>query len=176
MPPRPTSFSGPSVIKSRSRDRYLAFVATETRSVTKKVSQTLDAATSNTWAPLAIACMNSPCHVCLPSPLASSAGSFSLAAPLFRFAIFTLWEVQDEYCVDNARIFYETLRDEGISDDVVTTTDGSQTVNETSIDLGGDNKASITSNMRTAELVSRLAKQGNKLHPHYWAPYVHFGL
>lgn len=28
-------------------------------------------------------------------------------------------KVQDEYCVDNARIFYETLRDEGISDDVV---------------------------------------------------------
>jgi hypothetical protein len=27
--------------------------------------------------------------------------------------------VQDEYCIDVAKIFYETLRDEGISDDAV---------------------------------------------------------
>lgn len=27
--------------------------------------------------------------------------------------------MQDEYCVDVARIFYETLRDEGISDNAV---------------------------------------------------------
>ena len=27
--------------------------------------------------------------------------------------------MQDEYCVDTARVFYGTLRDEGISDDAV---------------------------------------------------------
>lgn len=43
--------------------------------------------------------------------------SFRLAG--FRHVVGTLWDVQDEYCVDVARIFYETLRDEGISDDAV---------------------------------------------------------
>jgi hypothetical protein len=43
--------------------------------------------------------------------------SFRLAG--FRHVVGTLWEVQDEYCVDVARIFYETLRDEGISDNAV---------------------------------------------------------
>ncbi|KAH7556325.1 hypothetical protein BM1_05759 [Bipolaris maydis] len=136
--------------------------------------------------------------------------SFRLAG--FRHVIGTLWDVQDEYCVDIARIFYETLRDEEISDDAVclglhraimtlrnrtigtlvkmdssltktsventsvTTVDISQTVNTTSIDLVGVNKPPITSDMRTAKLVNKLARQENRLHPRYWAPYVHFGL
>jgi hypothetical protein len=43
--------------------------------------------------------------------------SFGLAG--YRHVVGALWEVQDEYCVDVARIFYETLRDEGISDEAV---------------------------------------------------------
>ncbi|CAN9455281.1 unnamed protein product [Alternaria alternata] len=136
--------------------------------------------------------------------------SFRLAG--FRHVVGTLWDVQDEYCVDVARIFYETLRDEGISDDAVclglhratlalrnrtistvvkanssltklsvktensTTVYASQTAIETSTNLVGVNETSAAPNVRTAKLVSRLVKQENKLHPRYWAPYVHFGL
>jgi CHAT domain-containing protein len=34
----------------------------------------------------------------------------------FRHVVGTLWEVSDRYCVDVAKIFYETLRDEGMTD------------------------------------------------------------
>ncbi|EPS37250.1 hypothetical protein H072_9061 [Dactylellina haptotyla CBS 200.50] len=37
----------------------------------------------------------------------------------FRHVIGTLWEVNDEVCVEVARIFYETLRDEGTTDEIV---------------------------------------------------------
>jgi len=43
--------------------------------------------------------------------------SFRLAG--FRHVIGSLWEVKDEYCVDVAKVFYETLLDEGITDDAV---------------------------------------------------------
>ena len=34
----------------------------------------------------------------------------------FRHVIGTLWEVSDKYCVDVAKVLYETLRDEGMTD------------------------------------------------------------
>ena len=34
----------------------------------------------------------------------------------FRHVIGTLWEVSDKHCVDVARVFYETIRDEGMTD------------------------------------------------------------
>jgi hypothetical protein len=37
----------------------------------------------------------------------------------FRHVVGTLWEVSDRYCVDVARVLYETIRDEGMTDDVV---------------------------------------------------------
>ena len=43
--------------------------------------------------------------------------AFQLAG--FRHAIGTLWEVSDMHCVDVARVFYETLRDEGMTDSAV---------------------------------------------------------
>ncbi|KAH7178156.1 CHAT domain-containing protein [Fusarium sp. MPI-SDFR-AT-0072] len=41
-------------------------------------------------------------------------GAFYLTG--FRHAIGTLWEVSDKHCVDVAEAFYETLRDEGMTD------------------------------------------------------------
>ncbi|KAF5853716.1 hypothetical protein GGP41_006497 [Bipolaris sorokiniana] len=163
----PDSFSGPSVIRSRFWGHVLAFVATETSSVVEKVSQTLNAA----FLAYLSACSTGPNNntsTLLVDENIHHISSFRLAG--FRHIVGTLWDVQDEYCVDTARVFYGTLRDEGISDDAVTTIDVSQTVNETSIDLVGVNKASITSDVRTAKLVNRLAKQENRLHPRYWAP------
>ncbi|KAG7429491.1 hypothetical protein Forpi1262_v009459 [Fusarium oxysporum f. sp. raphani] len=43
--------------------------------------------------------------------------AFQLAG--FRHVVGTLWEVVDEHCVDVARVFYETMRDEGMTDDIV---------------------------------------------------------
>ena len=43
--------------------------------------------------------------------------SFQLAG--FRHAIGTLWEVSDKYCVDVAKIFYETLKDKDLTDEAV---------------------------------------------------------
>ena len=37
----------------------------------------------------------------------------------FRHVVGTLWEVNDEVCVDMARIMYERMKDEGISDESV---------------------------------------------------------
>lgn len=34
----------------------------------------------------------------------------------FRHVVGTLWEVSDKHCVDVARVFYQTLRDEGMTD------------------------------------------------------------
>ncbi|EMT67084.1 hypothetical protein FOC4_g10003630 [Fusarium odoratissimum] len=41
-------------------------------------------------------------------------GAFHLTG--FRHVIGTLWEVSDKHCVDVAEAFYETLRDEGMTD------------------------------------------------------------
>ncbi|KAK0729584.1 CHAT domain-containing protein [Lasiosphaeris hirsuta] len=43
--------------------------------------------------------------------------AFQLAG--FRHVIGTLWEVSDKHCVDVARVLYETLRDEGMTDAAV---------------------------------------------------------
>jgi len=40
--------------------------------------------------------------------------AFQLAG--FRHVVGTLWEVSDKHCVDVARVLYETLRDEGMTD------------------------------------------------------------
>jgi len=37
----------------------------------------------------------------------------------FRHVVGTLWEVADEYCVDVARVLYETIKDEGMTDSAV---------------------------------------------------------
>jgi hypothetical protein len=40
--------------------------------------------------------------------------AFQLAG--FRHVVGTLWEVSDKHCVDVARVLYETMRDEGMTD------------------------------------------------------------
>lgn len=40
--------------------------------------------------------------------------AFQLAG--FRHVVGTLWEVSDKHCVDVARVFYDTIRDKGITD------------------------------------------------------------
>jgi len=43
--------------------------------------------------------------------------AFQLAG--FRHVVRTLWEVSDSACVDVAKIFYDTIRKEGMTDDAV---------------------------------------------------------
>ncbi|KAF1828367.1 hypothetical protein BDW02DRAFT_458414, partial [Decorospora gaudefroyi] len=45
------------------------------------------------------------------------ASAFQLAG--FRHVIGTLWEVSDSHCVDVARVVYETIRAEGMTDKAV---------------------------------------------------------
>ncbi|EPS45867.1 hypothetical protein H072_279 [Dactylellina haptotyla CBS 200.50] len=88
--------------------------------------------------------------------------SFQLAG--FRHVIGALWEVSDEQCVDVARIFYETIRDEGMTDEAV---------------CRGLHRALRSLRGRDiGEVEARNAKSWNvagsmNLH---WAPYIHFGV
>lgn len=43
----------------------------------------------------------------------------SLQLAGFRHVVGTLWEVSDQHCFDVARVFCETLRDEGMADEDV---------------------------------------------------------
>jgi CHAT domain-containing protein len=43
----------------------------------------------------------------------SNVNAFQLAG--FRHVVRTLWEVSDKHCVDVARVLYETMRDEGMT-------------------------------------------------------------
>lgn len=115
--------------------------------------------------------------------------AFRLAG--FRHVIGTLWEVNDEYCIDMARITYEEMRDGGMTDDSV---------------CKGLHKASRELRRRCTSMAdSRNRKQPQKDHirstqhsvqdegqrmsqrdilpcdedlsiPLHWVPYVHFGV
>ncbi|KAK6524179.1 hypothetical protein TWF694_005839 [Orbilia ellipsospora] len=83
----------------------------------------------------------------------------------FRHVIGTLWEVSDKHCVDVARVFYETIRDEGIADETVCRA------------LHRAVRA-----LRDTEIEEVFKKRNGKLlrvKEHLdvrWAPYIHFGV
>ncbi|KAL7917666.1 CHAT domain-containing protein [Trichoderma austrokoningii] len=93
--------------------------------------------------------------------------AFQLAG--FRHVVGTLWEVSDEHCVDAAKILYETLQEEGITDEAVgrglhqaVTTLWNQSIRD-------------GRRARDFEFVYSNVLQGDMI-DYSWVPYVHFGV
>ncbi|RYP29513.1 hypothetical protein DL767_006703 [Monosporascus sp. MG133] len=86
----------------------------------------------------------------------------------FRHVIGTLWEVSDKYCVDMARVLYETLRDEGMTDAAVCRGlhRAARALRDGRIEREGEG--------RDAKLLGAGTQAGGLTNP-YWIPYVHFG-
>jgi CHAT domain-containing protein len=111
------------------------------------------------------------------------ASTFQLAG--FRHVIGTLWEVSDAHCVDIARIVYETIRDNGMTDrrsikefiavralrdgqiKMISARDHSS-VTETAVEEMG-------CEARDATLLESSTQKTNLIDLH-WIPYVHFGV
>ncbi|KIL92418.1 hypothetical protein FAVG1_04829 [Fusarium avenaceum] len=74
----------------------------------------------------------------------------------FRHVVGTLWEVNDESCVDVARITYEMMRDEGLKDE----SDREKDVGRDVVFCDDDDDDDKNDDMG----------------PLYWVPYVHFGV
>ncbi|KAF2804435.1 uncharacterized protein BDZ99DRAFT_511648 [Mytilinidion resinicola] len=105
------------------------------------------------------------------------ASAFQLAG--FRHVIGTLWEVSDIHCVDVARVVYETIRDEGMTD-VAICRGLHQAVRALR-----DGHIESTKEARDAELSDGELSDGEVCDegcettlesPLYWAPYIHFGV
>ncbi|KAK2469065.1 hypothetical protein H9L39_19333 [Fusarium oxysporum f. sp. albedinis] len=93
--------------------------------------------------------------------------AFQLAG--FRHVIGTLWEVSDEHCVDVAKVVYETMRDEGITDVAVC-----RGLHRAARALR-DGQIEIESAGRDAKLLG-FGSQARRTTNLYWVPYVHFGV
>jgi len=94
----------------------------------------------------------------------------SLQLAGFRHVVGTLWKVSDSHCVDVARVFYETMRNQGMTDAAVCL--GLHMAVRTMRDSCIVNEAGS----RDARLLV-VGKQKNKqLENSYWVPYVHFGV
>jgi hypothetical protein len=95
------------------------------------------------------------------------ASAFQLAG--FRHVIGTLWEVSDSHCVDVARVVYETIRDEGMTDKAVCRG------LHLAIKALRDRDLSMLRATRDGEVVHTNGKSAVHI-PSYWVPYVHFGV
>ncbi|KAL8296254.1 hypothetical protein RB600_001640 [Gaeumannomyces tritici] len=121
--------------------------------------------------------------------------AFQLAG--FRHVVGTLWEVSDKHCVDVARVLYETLRDEGMTDAAVcrglhravrALRDGrvekegeikkeGKVKKEGEIEEGEvkeEGEIKKEDARKAFSIVPGLAEKG--LTSSYWIPYVHFGV
>ncbi|KAM7211575.1 hypothetical protein V8F06_013045 [Rhypophila decipiens] len=107
--------------------------------------------------------------------------AFQLAG--FRYVVGSLWEVSDRDCVDVARVLYETLRDEGMTDIAVclglhravrAVRDGriedGEARDATRVPDGGTKDG----DKRDAKLVTSGTQLREMANP-YWIPYAHFG-
>nr|CEG05472.1 unnamed protein product [Fusarium clavum] len=95
----------------------------------------------------------------------------------FRHIIGTLWKVQDEHCVDVARITYETIREGGMTDDSVC--QGLHSATRAMRDIWLDNmeeegNSTLRGEDREARDIISCEEDGPV--PAYWVPYVHFGI
>ncbi|KJZ70857.1 hypothetical protein HIM_09771 [Hirsutella minnesotensis 3608] len=113
--------------------------------------------------------------------------AFQLAG--FQHVVGTLWKVLDNYCVDVARMLYETLRDEGLTDVAVCRglhralralrDEGIKKEGEprdaTMVDLGKQSPDKKEEEARNATLVCSKT-QTRDLMDSCWVPYVHFGV
>ena len=87
----------------------------------------------------------------------------------FRHVVGTLWEVSDQHCVDVARVLYETIRDERMTDAAVC-----RGLHRAVRELR-DRRVERKRDGRDAKLVG-LTTQAREPMDFYWVPYVHFGV
>jgi CHAT domain-containing protein len=85
----------------------------------------------------------------------------------FRHVVGTLWEVSDKHCVDVAKVLYETLRDEGMTD--LALCRGLHRA----IRALRDGDSEMRGEGRDAKLLGSRKEQEKPL---YWVPYIHFGV
>ena len=87
----------------------------------------------------------------------------------FRHVVGTLWEVSDEHCVDIARVLYETIQKEGLTDLAVChgLHQAVRAVRNGQIEKRERHRTFTLAYPET---------QSRDLTNHYWAPYVHFGV
>ncbi|KJZ72809.1 hypothetical protein HIM_07753 [Hirsutella minnesotensis 3608] len=118
----------------------------------------------------------------------------------FRHVVGTLWEVWDEHCVDVARVLYETLRDEGMTDTAIcrglhqavralreqerayiggSDTDAAVTQDGAHNDVADEQDARSSARedyLREGRNVVLCGRPNTRQATHLsWVPYVHFG-
>ncbi|KAG5657339.1 hypothetical protein KAF25_005903 [Fusarium avenaceum] len=115
--------------------------------------------------------------------------AFRLAG--FRHVVGTLWEVNDEYCIDMARITYEGIRDGGMTDDSVCKGlhKASRELRKRCMSMAnsGSGKQPQKDHVRSTE--HSVQYQGQRMPQRdillcdenssmqlHWVPYVHFGV
>ncbi|KAF4453288.1 TPR domain-containing protein [Fusarium austroafricanum] len=110
----------------------------------------------------------------------------------FRHVIGTLWEVNDEYCIDMARITYEGIRDGGMTDDSVCRGlhRASRQLRKRCMSMHGPGRAGGQARKDQDRSVGHaVGGEGQRLSnrdilacdeddcvPLHWVPYVHFGV
>lgn len=93
----------------------------------------------------------------------------SLQLAGFRHVVGTLWEVSDQHCVDVARVFYETLRDEGMTDEAVC-----QGLHRATRALRNRSFGGGLEHRKAFCIDDGITRRD--LMDYHWVPYVHFGL
>ncbi|KAF4961381.1 hypothetical protein FSARC_10197 [Fusarium sarcochroum] len=98
----------------------------------------------------------------------------------FRHVIGTLWRVQDEKCVDVARITYETMREGGMTDDSVCRGlhRATRMLRDVWLDGVEGSKELMPRPWRGDGREARdiISCDEDWMPPAYWVPYVHFGV
>ncbi|KAI0852643.1 CHAT domain-containing protein [Daldinia vernicosa] len=93
--------------------------------------------------------------------------AFQLAG--FRHVVGTLWQVSDSHCVDVARVLYETLRNEGMTDVAVC-----RGLHRAVKQLRDDEIKMYEKRMRDATVESESDEEASGCFN--WVPYIHFGV
>ncbi|KAM0228366.1 hypothetical protein ACHAPO_010807 [Fusarium lateritium] len=98
----------------------------------------------------------------------------------FRHIVGTLWRVQDEHCVDVARITYETIKEEGMTDDAVCRGlhRAMRVMRDAWLESMDEDDGSMSRSVRGGERKARdiVSCEDDSTAPAYWVPYVHFGV
>ncbi|KAF0640691.1 hypothetical protein FPSE5266_06608 [Fusarium pseudograminearum] len=94
----------------------------------------------------------------------------------FRHIIGTLWRVQDEHCVDVARITYETIKEEGMTNDSVCRGlhKAMRLMRDAWLEVIDEDDDSASRTVREARDI--ISCEDDSVAPAYWVPYVHFGI
>ena len=102
------------------------------------------------------------------------AQAFQLAG--FRHVIGTLWRVSDRHCMDVARVLYETMQHEGMTDLAVCRGlhRAVRALREGRVEMRW--REMNTALQRPAVEVRDIVPCNEDIKPSYWVPYVHFGV